>query len=166
MANKVFSFSGQADFINQSLSSSQDVVPNDVFIDVNAVSMPIQKIDIDGNTVYDYKISNSSNVQAILNSLHNIFSWYQGERILLPEFGSRLRMLLYEGITPYTEQQIVSEIRGTVSEWDPRIQIVDVKDTTTNDDVEDNTIRIDVVFSIPQLDDQLYSYSFKFNRPN
>lgn len=164
MANKVFSFSGQTDFMNQSLSSSQDIVPNDVFMDVNIISMPTQTTTIDEKNVLDYKISDSANVQAILNSLHNIFTWYQGERILLPEFGSRLRMMLYEGITPYTEQIIASEIRSMVTEWDPRIQIAEIRDTTTVNDQEDNTIRIDVVFSIPQLDDQLYSYSFKFNR--
>ena len=47
-----------------------------------------------------YKVEKSLNVKAIFNSLRNIFTWIPGERILLPEFGSRLRSLLYEGITP------------------------------------------------------------------
>lgn len=45
------------------------------------------------------KVNKSVNVQAIKNSLKNIFTWIPGERILLPEFGSKLHMLLYEGIT-------------------------------------------------------------------
>jgi phage baseplate assembly protein W len=47
--------------------------------------------------------------------LHNIFTWRPGERVLNPEFGSRLYQLLYEGIIPETEEQIVAEIRHCVS---------------------------------------------------
>lgn len=58
-----------------------------------------------------YKIDNLINLKAILNSLHNIFNWTPGERILNPEFGSKLHQLLYEGITPTTEELIASEIK-------------------------------------------------------
>jgi len=50
---------------------------------------------------YIYMLNRLANVNAIRNSLHNIFSWIPGERVLLPEFGSNLRKLLYEGITDY-----------------------------------------------------------------
>lgn len=66
------------------------------------------------------KVSKSVNVRAVRNSLHNIFTWIPGERILLPEFGSRLYTLLYEGITQLTEEQIIAEIRSCVTEWEPR----------------------------------------------
>lgn len=57
------------------------------------------------------KVSKSVNVQAVRNSIRNIFTWIPGERILLPEFGSKLYTLLYEGITPLTEERIIAEIR-------------------------------------------------------
>ena len=66
------------------------------------------------------KVSKSVNVQAVRNSLRNIFTWIPGERILLPEFGSKLYTLLYEGITPLNEERIVAEIRNCVTEWEPR----------------------------------------------
>jgi len=51
-----------------------------------------------------YRIANSVDVQAVHNSINNIFSWIPGERILNPEFGSNLHTLLYEGITKYNEE--------------------------------------------------------------
>ena len=93
------------------------------------------------------------NANAVKGALHNIFTWIPGERILLPEFGSRLYSLLYEGITPQTEERIVAEIRHCVSEWEPRADIVEIRNISTIDDTEDNTIHIEVVFTVKGLDD-------------
>ena len=109
------------------------------------------------------KVSKSVNVRAVRNSLHNIFTWIPGERVLLPEFGSRLYTLLYEGITKLTEEQIVAEIRSCVTEWEPRAEIVEIRNVSTVDDTEDNVIHIDVVFTIPSLDDEQYIYSFIYD---
>ena len=111
-----------------------------------------------------YGIDKLINVQAIINSLHNIFTWRPGERILNPEFGSRLYTLLYEGITPETEERIASEIHSCVSEWEPRISITEIRDISTTDDTENNTIHLEVVFTIPSLTDEQYHYSFVYNR--
>ena len=96
--------------------------------------------------------------------MHNIFTWRPGERILNPEFGSRLYTLLYEAITPETEERIMAEIRHCVSEWEPRVVIIDVRDVSTIDETEDNTIHLEIIFTIPLLSDEQYAYSFSFNR--
>lgn len=124
---------------------------------VDNVKQLLKKISI-------YHIDKLINIQAILNSLHNIFTWRPGERILNPEFGSRLYTLLYEGITPETEERIAAEIRSCVSEWEPRVQIVEIRDISTIDETEDNTIRLEVVFIIPQLSDEQYKYGFVYHR--
>jgi len=49
---------------------------------------------------YKYRLGKLVNVKAVTNSIHNIFTWTPGERILNPEFGSRLKKYLYEGIIP------------------------------------------------------------------
>ena len=111
-----------------------------------------------------YGIDKLINVQAIINSLHNIFTWRPGERILNPAFGSRLYTLLYEGITPETEERIAAEIHSCVSEWEPRVSISEIRDISTTDDTENNTIHLEVVFTIPSLSDEQYHYSFVYNR--
>lgn len=56
-----------------------------------------------GGKIYEigdrYRVAKDVNVRAVFNSLHNIFTWTPGERVLDPEFGSRLRKMLYEQIT-------------------------------------------------------------------
>lgn len=111
------------------------------------------------------KIAKSVNVKAVRNSIHNIFTWIPGERILLPEFGSRLYLMLYEGITPLTEERIIAEIRSCMTEWEPRAQIVEIRNASNIDDTEDNTIHIEVVFTIPSLSDEQYIYSFTYDMP-
>lgn len=109
------------------------------------------------------KVARSVNVRAVRNSLRNIFTWIPGERVLLPEFGSKLHTLLYEGITPVTEERIVAEIRSCVTEWEPRATIVEIRNVSTIDDTEDNVIHIDVVFTIPSLSDEQYIYSLTYD---
>lgn len=173
MANKIITFGDSSkNYLNTNISSVQDVDSSlEVYTDIDMVAgatnnthdiyeisatVPIQ--------LSNWKLNKDVNVKAVFNSLRNIFSWLPGERILLPEFGSRLRTLLYEGITPETEEQIVAEIRGSVSEWEPRVSILDVRDISTIDDTEDNTIHLEVIFSIPSISEKQYAYSFSFNR--
>ena len=151
MANKIIQIgqidtSSANDGANYSLNVYKDVSMESIYV------------------VDKFKVSKLVNAIAVKNSLKNIFTWIPGERILNPEFGSRLYMLLYEGITPLTEERIVAEIRHCVSEWEPRASIVNIYNASTIEDTEDNTIHIEVTFTINGLDDQQYSYSFTYRR--
>jgi len=151
MGNKVLRFRGDSD-------TSNALHPMEVYKDVSMTSYPVVK---DGKL--SAKVQKNVNVKAVQRALDNIFTWYLGERILLPEFGSRLRSLLYEGITPMTEERIVAEIHRCVTEWEPRASIVKIYNVSTIDDTEDNTIHLQVVFTIPGLDDEQYTYSFTYH---
>ena len=158
MANKIFTF-GPIE-----VPGSQKKLP--VLEKWKDVSM-LSKSAVDNNSIeksFSLKVSKSVNVQAVKNSIRNIFTWIPGERILLPEFGSKLYSLLYEGITPLTEEQIIAEIRQCVSEWEPRVRVTEVVDVSTIEDHEDNTIHLEIRYIIPELSDEEYSYSFYYNR--
>ena len=106
-----------------------------------------------------FNINRIEDVRAIQNSLHNIFTWIPGERILLPEFGNNLRRLLYEGITQQNTEQIIAEIRHCVSEWEPRVEIQKIVNVSDTQDTENNTVHIEVLYTIPKLTGQyLYNY--------
>ena len=159
MANKIISFTGNdQNFIDADLSANLSSM-NNIFVDISMDSMPNGSGKVDR-----WKIQNITDAKAVFNSLHNIFTWIPGERILLPEFGSRLRSLLYEGITPQTEERIVAEIRHLVSEWEPRASISEVIDVSTIEDTEDNVIHLNIVFTIPALSDKQYLYDFSFTK--
>ena len=161
MANKIISFnSTNESFIGNDLSSVAPEKQLEVFTDIS------MEASLNGGRLADnkWKVEKNVNVKAIFGSLRNIFTWTPGERILLPEFGSRLRSLLYEGITQQTEERIATEIRSCVSEWEPRVTIVEIRNVSTVDDTEDNTIHLEVVFKIPRLSDEQYTYSFSYSR--
>ena len=122
------------------------------------VSMISDKVN--GN----FKISKDVNVKAVFNSLHNIFTWIPGENILFPDFGSRLRKMLYEQITDYNVEQIVAEIRGVVLKYEPRVNIIKVVNVSDINDTENNTVRLDIIFTIPSLGNEQYNYSYIYKR--
>lgn len=154
MANKIFTFGSIEE------PGTQKKLPDlEKWKDVSMLS----KTAVDANGNASLKVSKSVNVQAVKNSLRNIFTWIPGERVLLPEFGSKLHTLLYEGITPLTEERIIAEIRQCASEWEPRAKIIEIRNASTIEDTEDNVIHIDVVFTIPSLNDEQYIYSFTYD---
>lgn len=112
-----------------------------------------------------YKLAKLVNVQAVLNSIHNIFTWTPGERILNPEFGNNLKKYLYEGINEFTAESITAEIRRCINEYEPRAHIVSINNVSNINDTENNTIQIDIVFTIPSLSREqfVYSYTYKYN---
>ncbi len=111
-----------------------------------------------------WRVSKLVNVKAVQSSLNNIFTWLPGERILNPEFGSRLKQYLYQGIIPETSEKIVAEIRHCISEWEPRVSLTEVADVSTTEDHEDNVIHLEIRYTIPDISDEQYSYSFYYNR--
>jgi len=111
-----------------------------------------------------FKVNRSINVRAVQNSLDNIFQWIPGERILDPEFGSKLRYYLYEGITQFNQEQITSEIRSCVMKYDPRVIIDTITNRSTIDDTEDNTIVLDISYHIKGLPDKIFNKQYIFNR--
>lgn len=170
MANKVLTFGNS--------EKEKQLQSNEVYKDLSMVARQASKTmkaakekqpflfaagqvnDIKTVTTYSSKVDKLVNVNAIKNSLHNIFSWTPGERILNPEFGSRLRKLLYEGITDFNQEQIIAEIRNSVSQWEPRVRIDDIVKLTSTDDVENNTVYLRVIYSIPSLTKEQFYYDY------
>lgn len=111
-----------------------------------------------------YQLEKNINIIAIKHAIRNIFTWTPGERILNPEFGSRLRSYLYEGITAYNQEQIMAEIRRCFSEWEPRAVLDKVVNLTDVDDKEDNTVRMEIIYSVPSLNAYQMSYIYEFQR--
>lgn len=113
---------------------------------------------------YRWRVSKLVNVKAVQSSIHHIFTWTPGERIINPEFGNRLKIYLYEGITDYNVEQIKSEIMQCVSMWEPRANIIDIIDASTVEDTEDNTVHLEIVYTIPSLSNEQFRYSYYYKR--
>jgi hypothetical protein len=110
----------------------------------------------------NYKLEKNVNAVAVKRAIHNIFAWMPGQRILNPSFGSNLRKYLYEGITEYNTEQIMSEIQKCFLDWEPRAKVERVVDISSVSDTEHNTVRIEIVYSIPSLSIEQFSYVYEY----
>ena len=129
------------------------------YLDISTVS------DINKNNSNSlYKISKQINEKAVQNSIHNIFSWIPGERILNPEFGNNLYKYLYEGITPENEELIVAEIKHCILKYEPRVTVVEVQNVSNINNTEDNTIILNIKYYINGLSNQIYDKTIRFDR--
>lgn len=112
-----------------------------------------------------FKVSKSINVKAVQNAIENIFNFIPGERILYPEFGSRIRYYLYEGITARNVEQLIAEINTSFLKFDERVIVDDIKDVSEIADTDDNTVVLRITYHIKDLPLQYYTYDYSYVRP-
>ncbi len=96
----------------------------------------------------NYDIRDMRDLDSVKDSLHNIFSWIKGERILNPLFGNPIIEYIYETITPETANKISSAIGGAIETWDGRIR---VKLIDVQPDADNNQYDIKVYYDVPFL---------------
>lgn len=82
------------------------------------------------------------NINAIYNSLTNIFETFQGRRRMLPEFALPINNLLFEPIDEITAHKIGEMFLGGVERWEPRI-IVDNIEINAQPDNNQYTINLE-----------------------
>lgn len=70
-------------------------------------------------------------------SIMMILGTIPGERLMLPEFGSRLPLLIFEPNDVILVQQLRAETAQAIQRWDPSLVVVGVAP-----EIDDNTVRI------------------------
>ena len=81
----------------------------------------------------------------IYSSLYNILNTRKGERVNLPEFGTRLHTLLFEPLDGVTRKLAENLITEDIQRWERRIKLLDVK-VGQNEDL--NELHISVRYII------------------
>ena len=79
----------------------------------------------------DFQMTKTSLEQAQHN-IRNLILTYPGERVNQPEFGCRLRDLLFEQLDDELPNRIEEEVRRSISQWLPYVNVVTV-DTLTEE---------------------------------
>lgn len=109
-----------------------------------------------GEYYTDYKFGRNLDVNAVKRSVKNMFEWVPGERILLPEYGNKLREILYEGITDFTAERLMNELQNMVLKWEPRAAIDKVFRKPSVEDTENNQMSIVMIWHVVGLPEQQY----------
>jgi len=90
----------------------------------------------------------------IKSNLINLLLTNKGERILNPEFGSDLKRILFEQITPSTENNIRNTINTAINIYVPEVTTDEI---IINNNPDSNTIGITVnyILNLPGTSDQI-----------
>ena len=104
------------------------------------VSMSFEK-----NPLNDDLIS-LSNTSAIARSIRNIVFTSPGEKFFNPDFGSRISESLFENVDEVSALAIEDEIRSSIINFEPRVNLLDTVVVANPDDNEMNvTIEYEIV---------------------
>ena len=85
------------------------------------------------------------NANAIARSIRNIVFTTPGEKFFDPSFGSRITESLFENIDEITATIIVDEIRESIENYEPRVQLIDV---LVFPNYDNNAFDVNIVYEI------------------
>jgi uncharacterized protein len=71
--------------------------------------------------------------EKVRQAIYTILDTDPGERVMRPDFGCGLRRWLMHPNNPATRAAIGREITQALARWEPRVQVVDVAVTPTDD---------------------------------
>ena len=88
------------------------------------------------------------NENAIARSVKNIVFTLPGEKFFQPNFGSQISQVLFENIDDITASVIVDEIKESIRNYEPRVELLDVQAFPNFDNNQfDVTIIYDIIGS-------------------
>jgi phage baseplate assembly protein W len=96
--------------------------------------------------INDFKID--YDIDAIKNSLYNLFTTTPGEKILNPEYGLDFKQYLFLPATVDIAKYIRDEIYSQVARYEPRVKIVNVNITILEDV---NEFDINIYYNVSSL---------------
>ena len=94
-------------------------------------------------------------------NIKNLLLTAKGERVMQPDFGSRLRELLFEQYTEDLTERIREEIGEAMSTWLPYINIAKVD--IIQDETNTNQTKIDLDFSLNYEANRFESITLNFD---
>ena len=75
----------------------------------------------------NYDLIGLKNENAIARSVRNIVFTLPGEKFFDENFGSRISASLFDNIDNITADQIVDEIKQSIENYEPRVNLIDVE---------------------------------------
>ena len=95
------------------------------------------------------------------SNIKNLLLTAKGERVMQPDFGSRLRELLFEQYTEDLEERVREEIQQAMSTWLPYIVISQVD--VIQDETNPNQTKVDLDFSLNYEPNRFDSITLNFD---
>lgn len=100
--------------------------------------------DLDFNPVSE-DVAVKLNENSIKQSIKNILFTDRGERFFQPNLGGNIRAMLFENITPQTLVSMKQQITNTITQHEPRCNLIDVVCSASEDE---NGVYVSIVFNV------------------
>ena len=97
------------------------------------------------------------NEQAIARSLRNIVFTTPGEKFFNETFGSRISNVLFDNVDDISASLIIDEIRQSITNFEPRVDLIDVK---AEPNFDDNEFNVRIVYNIVGVDVPIQDLQF------
>jgi len=110
--------------------------PENIFSDFDTAFLPHP---------FTKQISRSKGVDSVKMAIRNLILTNKYEKLRNPNFGGNIRQFLFEPLTPAVITNIRTQIEYLISNYEPRVRLIDTKITL---DEENNAINIRIIFSI------------------
>jgi len=94
----------------------------------------------------DGQIRTAAFEEDIRQAIRIILSTERGERVMRPNFGAGLGAFVFESINATTMQLVKSRVEESLLDWEPRIDLEEVK--VTGDASEHNKLLIEVSYRV------------------
>ena len=108
-------------------------------------------------------VAESNGLDKINQSIHIILTTRPGERIMNPEFGSRLPDLVFEPNDQILQTLLNIYTADALRRWEARIRLTAVTFPTTDSDIENGIVRLRIVYVVRQTNTP-GSFVFPFQR--
>jgi phage baseplate assembly protein W len=93
----------------------------------------------------NFDLISLKNESAIARSVRNIVFTLPGEKFFDPDFGSRVSRSLFENVDEISASIIRDEIRNSIVNHEPRVELIDVK---TKPDYDNGAFDVTIVYRI------------------
>ena len=98
--------------------------------------------------------------QQVKSNIRNLLLTEKGERVFQPNFGSNLKSLLFEQITPTSLENVENDIRESLSTWLPYVNVNNL--VVVQDDRNPNQVLTSLEYSTTLEPDSLDTITFTF----
>ena len=89
------------------------------------------------------------NENAIARAVRNIVATTPGEKLFDPEFGSSVSEILFENVDDITAVSIKDEIKSSLNNYEPRVELIDVN---VDPNLDDNQFDVLITYRIIGVD--------------
>ena len=98
--------------------------------------------------------------QQAKSNIRNLLLTEKGERVFQPNFGSNLKSLLFEQITPTSLENVENDIRESLSTWLPYVNVNDL--VVAQDSLDSNKVLTSLEYSTTLEPESLDTITFTF----